>query len=66
MVLIGGQLGQAFAICANIISPADGKVVSLGFGCGAHSEITAPAATASATPAVVDTVDFEDLDIVRE
>ena len=66
MVPIGGHLGQAFAICANIISPADGKVVSLGFGCGAHSEITATPTQQSAASAVVDTIDFEDLDIVRE
>ena len=66
MVPIGGFLGQGFAICANIISPADGKVVSLGFGCGAHSEITALSTSAPAASAVVDTFDFEDLDIVRE
>lgn len=66
MVPIGGFLGQAFAICANIISPADGKVVSLSFGCGAHSEITAHSTITPSTPTVVDTIDFEDLDIVRE
>jgi len=36
---IGGPLGQSFAICANEMSPADGRVVALGFGCGAHSEV---------------------------
>ncbi|WP_432054710.1 DUF3027 domain-containing protein [Streptomyces sp. bgisy022] len=35
---IGGSLGQAFGICANEFSPADGRVVSLGYGCGGHSE----------------------------
>lgn len=39
MLPLGGPLGQAFAICANEISPADGRVVSLAFGCGAHSEV---------------------------
>lgn len=35
---IGGPTGAAFGICANAMSPADGRVVSLAFGCGAHSE----------------------------
>jgi len=35
---IGGPTGGAFGICANAMSPADGRVVSLAFGCGAHSE----------------------------
>lgn len=36
---IGGPFGQAFGLCANEMSPADGRVVSLAFGCGAHSQI---------------------------
>jgi hypothetical protein len=39
MLPLGGPLGQAFAICANEMSPADGRVVALAFGCGAHSEV---------------------------
>lgn len=35
---IGGPTGSAFGVCANDMSPADGRVVSLAFGCGAHSE----------------------------
>ncbi|WP_406726856.1 DUF3027 domain-containing protein [Streptomyces sp. GD-15H] len=35
---IGGSLGQAFGVCANEFSPADGRVVSLSYGCGGHSE----------------------------
>lgn len=31
---IGGSLGQAFGVCANEFSPADGHVVSLAYGCG--------------------------------
>ena len=41
LVTIGGPLGQAFGICANLMSPADGAVVALDFGCGAHSEVDA-------------------------
>ncbi|AIA05295.1 DUF3027 domain-containing protein [Streptomyces noursei] len=35
---IAGSLRQAFGVCANEFSPADGRVVSLSYGCGAHSE----------------------------
>jgi hypothetical protein len=35
---IGGPTGSAFGVCANGMSPADGRVVSLAYGCGAHSE----------------------------
>jgi hypothetical protein len=38
LVPIGGSLGQAFGICGNEFSPADGRVVSLAYGCGGHSE----------------------------
>ncbi len=33
-----GPMGQQFAVCANEMSPADGRVVALAYGCGAHSE----------------------------
>lgn len=36
---LGGPLGQQFAVCANPMSPADGHVVALTYGCGAHSEV---------------------------
>jgi len=39
LLTMGGPLGQAFGVCANRMSPADGHVVALGFGCGAHSEV---------------------------
>lgn len=35
---LGGSLRQAFGVCANEYSPADGRVVALDFGCGGHSE----------------------------
>jgi hypothetical protein len=41
MLAMGGPLGQQFAVCANPMSPADGHVVALAFGCGAHSEVEA-------------------------
>jgi hypothetical protein len=39
MVPIGGTFGQAFGVCGNAMSPADGRVISLLYGCGAHSQI---------------------------
>lgn len=35
---LAGSLRRAFGVCANEYSPADGHVVSLAYGCGAHSE----------------------------
>ncbi len=35
---LGGPLGLAFGVCANAMSPADARVVTLDYGCGAHSE----------------------------
>ena len=34
-----GALRSVFGVCANEWSPADGSVVALTFGCGAHSEV---------------------------
>ena len=39
---MAGVLRQQFGVCANDWSPADGKVVALDFGCGAHSDVVAP------------------------
>ncbi|MEX3107608.1 DUF3027 domain-containing protein [Streptomyces sp. ST1015] len=53
---IGGSLGQAFGVCANEFSPADGRVVSLTYGCGGHSEAAVmPAPPRPALPVVDET-----------
>ncbi|GAA2885838.1 hypothetical protein GCM10010472_50040 [Pseudonocardia halophobica] len=36
---LAGSLRAGFGACANEYSPADGSVVSVEFGCGAHSEL---------------------------
>ena len=36
---MAGALRSTFGVCSNEWSPADGSVVSLTFGCGAHSEV---------------------------
>lgn len=51
MLTIGGPLGQQFAICANPMSPADGRVVAMTYGCGAHSEVEVDAEPRVAAPA---------------
>jgi hypothetical protein len=38
LVPMAGSLRQAFGVCANEFSPAEGRVVSLDYGCGGHSE----------------------------
>ena len=38
---IGGSLGQAFGVCANEYGAADGQIVAMTFGCGAHSSVRA-------------------------
>ncbi|MEV5607939.1 DUF3027 domain-containing protein [Streptomyces sp. NPDC052225] len=51
---IGGSLGQAFGVCANEFSPADGRVVSLAYGCGGHSEAAVMPKPARPAPPVID------------
>ncbi|WP_435178286.1 DUF3027 domain-containing protein [Actinacidiphila sp. bgisy145] len=54
LVAIGGSLGQAFGICANEYSPADGTLVSLAYGCGGHSEAAVMPKTPEPAPMVLD------------
>jgi hypothetical protein len=51
---LAGVLGQAFGVCANVIAPSDGRVVSLDYGCGAHSEAAVVPATHPTSEPVVD------------
>lgn len=41
-VRLEGSLGREFGVCANQFSPADGSVVSVDHGCGAHSDVVEP------------------------
>ncbi|MFI1165892.1 DUF3027 domain-containing protein [Streptomyces sp. NPDC020801] len=54
LVPMGGSLGQAFGICANEFSPADGRVVSLTYGCGGHSEAAIMPKPPQPAPPVID------------
>lgn len=60
LLTIGGPLGQAFGVCAQEMSPADGCVVALTFGCGAHSEIE----LAEKEPVGAPTQDFIGFDVL--
>ncbi|WP_079031772.1 DUF3027 domain-containing protein [Streptomyces specialis] len=51
---MAGALRQAFGVCANEFSPADGRVVSLAYGCGAHSEAAVTPKAAQPAPPVID------------
>ncbi|MGK5632860.1 DUF3027 domain-containing protein [Streptomyces sp. URMC 123] len=54
LVPLAGSLRQAFGICANEFSPADGRVVSLAYGCGGHSEAAVMPKPPRPAPPVID------------
>lgn len=47
---LAGALRRTFGVCANVWSAADGRVVSVDHGCGAHSETDATASSPAAAP----------------
>ncbi len=51
---VGGSLGQAFGVCTNEFSPADGRMVSLAYGCGGHSEAAVMPKPPRPAPPVID------------
>ncbi|MFD9790247.1 DUF3027 domain-containing protein [Streptomyces sp. NPDC059070] len=56
LVPLAGSLRQAFGICANEFGPADGRVVSLSYGCGGHSEAAVMPKPPKPAAPVLDTV----------
>lgn len=60
LVPVAGSLGAMFGVCANEFS-ADGQVVHLRYGCGAHSEVEVPRDTG---PAVAEAYDDAAVDVV--
>jgi len=58
---IAGSLRAAFGVCGNEFGPADGSVVAVGFGCGAHSDVQAEPVSPVAVAELVydDGVDLE-------
>lgn len=63
---IGGRAGQVFGVCANLMSPADGRIVALDYGCGAHSEVqVTPAPPVDVVSLVIDEIAFDTIDVER-
>jgi hypothetical protein len=56
LVPLAGSLKQAFGICANEFSPADGRVVSVAYGCGGHSEAAVMPKPPRPAPPVLDSM----------
>jgi hypothetical protein len=52
---LAGSLRAGFGVCANEITDSDGQVVSVEYGCGAHSQVHAePAPLGEAAEVVYD------------
>jgi hypothetical protein len=63
MLTIGGPLGQMFGVCANLLSPSDGRVVSFDHGCGGHSEASPKVLRTARHAAVLDELALDELDM---
>ncbi|UGY92072.1 DUF3027 domain-containing protein [Streptomyces gobiensis] len=61
LVPLSGSLRQAFGVCANEFSPADGHVVSLSYGCGGHSEAAVMPKPPRPAPPVIDETRVDEL-----
>jgi Protein of unknown function (DUF3027) len=56
LLRLRGPLSQLFGVCANVMSPSDGRVVAFDHGCGAHSSVRQPGTAAHLGAPVLDTV----------
>jgi hypothetical protein len=62
LITIGGRLGQSFGVCANAVSPSDGRIVAMDHGCGAHSETVVETGVVPVTELVIDELGYEEVD----
>ena len=64
LLSMAGPMADRFGICANGMANADGHVVALGHGCGAHSQakLSRAAAPQELSPPVFDTVNIDEVD----
>ncbi|TAM92984.1 MAG: DUF3027 domain-containing protein [Jatrophihabitans sp.] len=51
---VAGSLRAGFGVCGNEITAADGRVVSVEYGCGAHSEVVAGGSVTEVAEVVFD------------
>ena len=63
LVTLAGSLRQEFGVCANEFAPADGRVVSLRYGCGAHSEAAKMPRLVQPAPPVIDHLGADPLEL---
>lgn len=64
LISLAGPMAQTFGVCANGMANADGHVVALSHGCGAHSKAKLSRAAAPQTlpPPVFDTFAVDEID----
>jgi hypothetical protein len=60
LIRLRGTLGACFGVCANAYSPADGRVVSVDYGCGAHSDVVDDHRVAELPPPIWDTITIDE------
>lgn len=60
---LSGSMRQAFGVCANEYSPADGHVVSLAYGCGGHSEAAVMPKAPQPPPPVIDETQADEMSL---
>jgi hypothetical protein len=58
-IRLRGALGACFGVCGNEYSPSDGRVVSVEYGCGAHSDVVDDHRVAELPPPVWDTISVD-------
>jgi hypothetical protein len=64
---LAGSLRLAFGVCANAVTPDDGRVVSADHGCGAHSENDeTPPLLPEPPPILHDTLGFDVLEVLPD
>ena len=56
---LAGSLRGAFGVCGNEYAPADGAVVAVAFGCGAHSDVRVEPTPTVPEPLYDDGIDLE-------
>lgn len=60
---LAGSLRRVFGVCANAMSPSDGRVVSYDHGCGAHSEVAELPPPVEIAPPVAEEADLDLVDL---
>lgn len=64
LMSLAGPLSDRFGVCANGMANADGRIVALSHGCGAHSQakLSRSAAPQELPPPVFDTLTIDEID----